>query len=193
VAADAVEALVAVSRPEDATAVAQLLDRGTGPAVEHLRARVGALLAIDPARALQHALTIDPAKPPIAARTRALLGRALLAGGDLAAARTTLREAAHDLAAAGWDGFAALARDALARCDSEARRLAPRIVDLLTAQELQVARVVAEGASNREIAEQLFLSTKTVEFHLRNAFRKLGVRSRSELAARVVAEGLTGG
>jgi DNA-binding NarL/FixJ family response regulator len=193
VTADAVEALVAASRPEDARAIAGLLHPGTGPAVEHLRARVAALLADDPAPALQEALQIDPETAAVAARTRALLGRALLAAGNLAAARTTLRDAAHELAAGGWDGFAALARDDLGRCDAEARRLAPRIADLLTAQELQVARVVAAGASNREIAEQLFLSTKTVEFHLRNTFRKLGVRSRSELAARIAVEGLTGG
>ena len=60
--------------------------------------------------------------------------------------------------------------------------------DELTAQELRVARAVARGATNREVAAELFLSPKTVEFHLGRVFRKLGVRSRTQLA-RLVAEG----
>ena len=55
--------------------------------------------------------------------------------------------------------------------------------DALTAHELQVARVVSAGASNREAAAALFLSTKTIEFHLARIYRKLGVRTRTELAA----------
>ena len=54
----------------------------------------------------------------------------------------------------------------------------------LTAQELRVARLVASGLSNREAAAQLYLSPKTVEYHLAHAFTKLGVRSRHQLAAR---------
>ena len=56
----------------------------------------------------------------------------------------------------------------------------------MSPQELQVALLVAEGATNREAAAALFVTTKTVEFHLRNVYRKLGIRSRTELA-RVVA------
>ena len=59
----------------------------------------------------------------------------------------------------------------------------------LTSQELQVALIVARGSTNREAAAALFLSTKTVEFHLGNTYRKLAVRSRSELVRRM--EGLT--
>ena len=60
----------------------------------------------------------------------------------------------------------------------------------LTSQELRVARLVAKGQSNREVADILYLSTKTVEAHLRQVFRKLGVRSRGELAARAARIGL---
>ena len=59
----------------------------------------------------------------------------------------------------------------------------------LTPQELQVALIVATGATNKEVAASLFLSQKTIEFHLTNAYRKLGVRSRVALVRRV--EGLS--
>lgn len=59
----------------------------------------------------------------------------------------------------------------------------------LTPQELRVALIVAQGSTNREAAAALFLSPKTVEFHLANTYRKLGARSRAELVRRV--EGLT--
>ena len=58
---------------------------------------------------------------------------------------------------------------------------AQRAEDALTAQELQVAAIVAGGATNREAAAALFLSVKTIEFHLGHVYRKLGIRSRTEL------------
>ena len=57
---------------------------------------------------------------------------------------------------------------------------------LLTPHELQVARLVVGGASNRDIAAKLFISPRTVESHLTSIFRKLGVRNRQELAARAI-------
>jgi DNA-binding CsgD family transcriptional regulator len=57
------------------------------------------------------------------------------------------------------------------------------------AQELQVALQVADGKSNKEVAAAMFLSPKTVEFHLGRIFRKLGVSSRTELARRIAADG----
>ncbi len=54
--------------------------------------------------------------------------------------------------------------------------------ELLTPQEFQVAMAVANGATNREVANSLFLSQKTVEFHLSAVYRRLGLRSRGELA-----------
>ncbi|HOZ58652.1 MAG TPA: helix-turn-helix transcriptional regulator, partial [Nakamurella multipartita] len=55
----------------------------------------------------------------------------------------------------------------------------------LTAQELVVARLAADGLSNRQIAGELVVSIKTVEYHLRNAFAKLGITSRRQLADRL--------
>ena len=63
-----------------------------------------------------------------------------------------------------------------------ARKRDPSTRGQLTIQELQIARFVAQGLSNREVAAQLFLSPRTIAFHLRNVFRKLGISSRTQLA-----------
>jgi DNA-binding NarL/FixJ family response regulator len=76
---------------------------------------------------------------------------------------------------------------------AQARRLLgaePVLVEVapLTRQERQVAAIVGRGATNREAAEQLFLSPRTIDFHLQNIYRKLQVRSRTELALRIAAD-----
>ncbi len=119
------------------------------------------------------------------ARTRVLLGRALRVAGDVPTARETVlqaADAAHELGAARVLAEAALELRAL---NARPRRFARTGVDALTASERRTADLAAAGLANREIAQQLFLSVKTVETHLRNAFRKLDVRSRAELADRL--------
>ena len=59
----------------------------------------------------------------------------------------------------------------------------------LTASELSVARLVCTGRSNREVAAELYVSVKAVEFHLGHVFDKIGIRSRKDLAARLAAPG----
>ena len=93
-------------------------------------------------------------------------------------------------AEAALDGFGALRlRDVAMR---ELRRLGRRVVrrahepsaGSLTAREQEIADLIAAGRTNREVAEQLVLSTRTIEAHLRNIYGKLGVRSRVELTRR---------
>jgi DNA-binding CsgD family transcriptional regulator len=71
------------------------------------------------------------------------------------------------------------------------RRTALSGVEALTPRELQVTRLAAKGLSNREIAESLFVTMKTVEWHLRHSYHKLGIGSRQELATKIadVADG----
>jgi DNA-binding CsgD family transcriptional regulator len=120
-----------------------------------------------------------------AARSRLAFGARLRRAGQRARSRGELR-AAHEtfelLGAASW---AEQARAELAATGEAARRRDPSTLDDLTPQEFQIARLLATGMTTREAAAAAFLSPKTVEYHLRNTYRKLGIRSRDELAERM--------
>jgi DNA-binding CsgD family transcriptional regulator len=96
-------------------------------------------------------------------------------------ARTALEEAIEMFARLGAALWLEIARSELARIPG---RRAGANAGTLTATERQVADLVSAGRTNREVAEALFLSVHTVEANLRRIYRKLGVRSRTELAAR---------
>jgi len=101
--------------------------------------------------------------------------------------RAPLRAARDTFDALGADAWAERARQELRAAGERSGQPAPRALDLLAPQELQVARLAAEGLTNREIGQQLYLSHRTVGNHLYRIFPKLGITSRAELAAAVSA------
>jgi DNA-binding CsgD family transcriptional regulator len=102
-------------------------------------------------------------------------------------ARTQLKAAYEAFESMGAHGFAERARRELLATGETVRKRTIETVDELTAQEAQIARMAAERLTNPEIAAQLYLSHRTVEFHLRKVFAKLGISSRRELAGALSA------
>ncbi|MGP3945164.1 MULTISPECIES: AAA family ATPase [Streptomyces] len=117
-----------------------------------------------------------------AARARLLHGEWLRRRGYRLEARTHLSEAHTRLTAIGADAFAArAARELRATGERPGSRRAGVVTRKLTAQELQIARLVASGATSKEVGIQLFLSPRTIDAHLRSIFRKLSISSRRQL------------
>jgi DNA-binding NarL/FixJ family response regulator len=124
-----------------------------------------------------------PGRSPLhQARTELLDGEWLRRERQRREARLHLRRAAdlfHRVGAPPWEERA----EAELRATGEtARRRDPSTLDQLTPQELQIAGLVAGGMTNREVAAQLYLSPRTIDYHLRKVFSKLGLSSRTELA-----------
>jgi DNA-binding CsgD family transcriptional regulator len=116
------------------------------------------------------------------ARTRLCLGERLRRAGRKVDARTDLRAAFAAFEELAADPWAARTRAEIRASGATLRRRQPHEGEELTPQELQVALHAAEGKTNKEAALALFLSPKTIDFHLRRVYRKLNVRSRAELA-----------
>jgi DNA-binding CsgD family transcriptional regulator len=121
------------------------------------------------------------------ARTLLCLGMRRRRSRRRADARAALHAALAFFEAAGAEPWAEQARAELRAAGDVSGPSVDHSLRSLTPQELQVALVVAEGATNKEAAASLFLSPKTVEFHLGNVYRKLSVRSRTELVRRVAS------
>ncbi len=118
---------------------------------------------------------------PELARAHLLYGERLRRDGRRKDARTQLRTAHQMLAAMGARAFAERARRELLAAGETVRKHAVATRTELTAQEASIARLARDGLTNTEIGAQLFLSARTVEWHLGNVFAKLGIRSRREL------------
>ena len=185
---DLAEAALHVGRVEEArTRVAQIgAAAGDSPTVwialglRHARA----LLADDEQAAsrFEEALGADLGRWPFQ-RARLLLahGRWLRRQRQIAESRAPLREARDTFDALGCTAFSDLARRELRASGESSRRPDPAARDQLTAQELQIAHLAAEGLSNRAIGQQLYLSHRTVGTHLYRVFPKLGITGRGEL------------
>ncbi|MGD9995995.1 MAG: AAA family ATPase [Ilumatobacteraceae bacterium] len=115
------------------------------------------------------------------ARSHLLYGEWLRRGNRRADAREQLRTAHDMFVRMGAEAFAERARRELVATGETARKRVPAVHDALTPQEAQVARLASEGRTNPEIGGELFISPRTVEYHLSKVFMKLGVRTRREL------------
>jgi DNA-binding CsgD family transcriptional regulator len=183
-----VEAAVHCNAHEEAgTAVSELVRRADVASTDWglgLAARSSALVTGDESlyREAIERLGRSPARPELA-RAQLLYGEWLRRETRKLDAREQLR-AAHELfSELGIPSFAERARRELAATGETARKRTDDTRDDLTPQETQIARLAAEGLTNPEIGAKLFLSPRTVEWHLRRVFPKLGVSSRRELRA----------
>ncbi len=185
-APDLVEAHVRGGRIDDARRVLATLERQADSSDTAFACAVAArcrgMVEDDFDAAFGDALGYDDRRPMPFERARTLLafGRRLHRARRRAAARERLREALTGFERLGAAAWAAQARNELRAAG--ARRRAPR-ASTLSAQELRVATAVRRGASNREVAAELFLAPKTIEFHLTQIYRKLGIHSRTQLVA----------
>ena len=192
-AQDLAEAYARDGSLADAESTLEVLERQaerTGRRLAHAAAaRCRGLLAGDDAfeghfrRALEWHEGV--ANPFERARTELCFGERLRRARRRRESREWLHSALDVFDRLGAAPWAEHARRELAASGERARRRTPDTADDLTPKELQVAMIVAEGATNREAAAALFVTPKTVETHLNSIYRKLGVRSRVELARRL--------
>jgi DNA-binding CsgD family transcriptional regulator len=151
---------------------------------ESLRAHALVVGGADGLAQLHEAVEILAGSPGRLADAKALvdLGAALRRANLRADARDPLRRGLDLARRCGATGLAQRAETELRATGAKPRRLQLTGVESLTPSELRVAHLAAAGRTNREIAQELFVTLRTVEGHLSNAFRKLDVSSRSELA-----------
>src|SRR3954469_11783741 len=187
-APDLVEACVLAGRREDAEAASAMFAAFAQPGAptwaRALAERCRALLSPDPAPAYAAALRLhaDTDRAFDRARTALLLAEHLRRYGDGGGARSHLRDALETFERLGTRAWAERARAELGDTGEVTSPSDPSAVFVLTPQEMQIARLAAEGHSNGEIAARLFLSPRTVGAQLRAVFVKLAASSRFELA-----------
>jgi DNA-binding CsgD family transcriptional regulator len=188
-AADLVEASVHTDRLDVASRVVEAMERWIerpAPAWARVSAHRGRALLSDGDRVrveFDAAVGVPGAddRPFELAQTRLAYGEWLRRRRHKSEARAQLRTALEVFAELGARPWAERAGAELRATGISVAQRDPALKDRLTPQELQIARLGAEGLSNRDIASQLFLSPRTVGFHLSNVFSKLGIASRGEL------------
>ena len=187
--AELIEAAARCGRPGPAAAALEQLCEVTGAAATDwalgIQARCRALLS--EGEAAEHGY-VEAIERLSSTRVRVELARAYLLYGEWlrresrrVEAREQLRAAHQMLATMGIGGFAERARAELLATGETVRRRGTETAADLTPQEIRVARLAVDGHTNPEISTQLFLSPRTVEWHLRKVFTKLGISSRREL------------
>jgi DNA-binding CsgD family transcriptional regulator len=194
------EAAIHADQVEDAGAQLTAVEAAAGPTpaiwvalgLRHARA----LLAGDDdeaARQFAEGLCADLDRWPFQ-RARLLLvqGQLLRRQRHIADSRAPLRTARDIFDALGCAAWGDRARRELRASGESSRRRDPEARDQLTAQELQIAQLAAEGLTNREIGQRLYLSHRTIATHLYRVFPKLNITARTELAAALAAERATG-
>jgi DNA-binding CsgD family transcriptional regulator len=185
---DAVEAAMRAQRLDEVTteflAFESWVERFPHPARQAALARCRAL--IDESGAERHFVDslrlADAVSPFDRARTELLYGEWLRRNRRRIEARVQLRSALDSFEQLGVTPWAERARAELRASGETARRRDPSTRDQLTPQELHIAGLAAHGLTNPEIGAQLFLSPRTIDYHLRKVFTKLRISSRAELA-----------
>jgi DNA-binding CsgD family transcriptional regulator len=191
-----IEALVRADQHDRAADLAPRFtawtDRTGSPLLQALAARCRALLASgDEAermyqRSLQHHALVDA--PMEQARTELLYGQHLRRVRRHSDARTHLQAAVETFRRIEASVWAQRAQEELRAAGGSGPTDDPAALSGLTAQERRVALAISDGRTNREVAAQLFLSPRTVDYHLRKIFQKTGIRSRAELIRLVLTD-----
>lgn len=131
---------------------------------------------------------LDGARPFLAARVLLAAGQHIRRTGAKREARESLRAALERFTSIEATPWAERTASELRATGERVDRPTGSSLDVLTPQELQAARLVAGGATYKEAAARMYLATKTVEYHLGKAYRKLGVRNKAELTVLIVRE-----
>jgi DNA-binding CsgD family transcriptional regulator len=189
-----VEAASRIGREDAAVPELERLVRGTSASetqwARAVEARCRALLSHDEAAEALYREAIERLTPTALgfdlARTHLLYGEWLRRERRPRDAREQLRTAHELFSGFGMEGFAERARTELQATGERVRKRTVETQTDLTPREAQISQLAAEGATNPEIAAQLFISPGTVEYHLGKVFTKLGVKSRTQLAKLVL-------
>jgi DNA-binding CsgD family transcriptional regulator len=184
--AELIEAAVRIGRPDEAAAaLGRLSERTRASGTEWalgIEARCRALLSDDESLYLESVERLGRSRAAVElARSRLLYGEWLRRENRRVDAREQLRAAHEMFSGMGAAAFAERARRELSATGETVRKRTVETAGELTTQETQVARLAAQGRTNPEIAALLYISPRTVEYHLHKVFSKLDISSRREL------------